>query len=56
MVVTSERDIKIPRLLDELKSKIDKCDKFYKTEVNKQLLVDCYDVIKASVNEGDDLK
>lgn len=56
MIVQSERDIKIPNLLDQLKSKIDKCDKFFKTEVNKQLLIDCYDVIKASTSEEDDNK
>lgn len=56
MVVQSERNIKISNLLDQLKSKIDKCDKFYKTEVNKQLLIDCYDVIKASASEEDDAK
>lgn len=56
MVVQSERDIKIPKLLDELRYKIDKCDKFYNVQVNKQLLVDCYDVIKASASEEDDQK
>lgn len=56
MVVQCERDIKIPNLLEQLKSKIDKCGKFYTTEVNKQLLIDCYDVIKASVSEEDDIK
>ena len=56
MLVQSERDIKIPNLLDQLKNKIDKCDKFYKTEVNKQLLLDCYDVIKTIPSEEDDQK
>ena len=56
MIVQSERDIKIPNLLDQLKSKIDKCDKFFKTEVNKQLLIDCYDVIKTSASEENDSK
>lgn len=56
MLVQSERDIKIPRLLEELKAKIDKSDKFYKTEVNRQLLIDCHDVIKAYQMKEDDGK
>lgn len=56
MIVQCERDIKIPNLLEQLKNKIDKCGKFYTIEVNKQLLIDCYDLIKMIPSEEDDAK
>ena len=56
MVVQTERDIKLSKLLGQLKFKIDKCDNTYTTEVNKQLLIDCYDIIKTLPTEEDDAK
>lgn len=55
MVVQSERDINIKKLLEQLKRTIDECE-YYNIKVNKQLLIDCYDVIKTSASEEDDSK
>lgn len=56
MLVQSERDIDLAVLLNDLKFKIDKCDKHYKILVHKQLLIDCYDVIRKIKSEEDDMK
>ena len=60
MLVQSERDINISKLLDELKFRIDQYNKTdtkgYTTSVNIQTLIDSYDVIKILANEGDDRK
>ena len=56
MVVQSERNIDIQDLLHQIEFNIKKAGKKYKIEVNKQMLVDCYDVIKASASEEDDAK
>lgn len=55
MLVQVERDINTERLLKQLQNKINNCVQ-YKTEVNQQLLIDCYDVIKAKAAEEDDAK
>ena len=60
MKVQSERDINIPKLLDEINFRIDKYNqrddsKGYTAGINIQTLIDCRDVIKA-LTEGDDCK
>ena len=55
MLVHVERDINTEKLLKQLQNKINNCVQ-YKIEVNQQLLIDCYDIIKAKVSEEDDAK
>ena len=62
MLVQSERDVNITKLLDGIKFKIDeynKDPKGYMVSINISVLTDCYDVIRAFNNantEGDDGK
>lgn len=56
MEVTSTRNIKVPKLLDDLKFYLEKNEDRYTMSINKQLLIDCYDVIKKFNDEGDDGK
>lgn len=56
MVVQSERDIDINNLLNQIQFYVKKAGKAYNIPVNKQMLIDCYDVIKASASEEDDAK
>ena len=56
MEVHSIRNIDIKDLLRQIDFNIKRAGKSYNTKVNKQLLIDCYDVIKASASEEDDAK
>ena len=59
MLVKSERNIDESTLLNDLKFNLDKKDDKagrYNITINRQLIVDCYDLIKELVNERDDLK
>ena len=55
MVVQSERDINIPKLLNNIKVTLNRGgDDNFTVKVNKQLLIDCYDVIKNATNESEE--
>ena len=56
MEVQSTRNIDIEDLLKQIQYNIRKAGRKYQVEVNKQMLIDCYDVIKASASEEDDAK
>ena len=63
MLVQSERNVNVPKLLGTLKFKINeynKDPKGYTVNINISVLNDCYDVIRTlhndTPNEGDDGK
>ena len=56
MEVQSTRNIDIKDLLNQLQFNVKRAGKSFKIDVNKQMLVDCYDVIKTLASEEDDAK